>query len=60
MKFLKKTIDALMFNKMNIFHWHVSDSETFPLLLNSYPDMCKWSRYNSKDYYTIADFKEIF
>lgn len=28
---IKKTINALLFNKMNILHWHVIDQDSFPL-----------------------------
>lgn len=36
-KVLKETIDALMYNKMNIMHWHIVDEDSFPLILDSHP-----------------------
>lgn len=30
---LYETVDALMYNKMSVLHWHITDSDSFPLLL---------------------------
>lgn len=34
---IKKTIDALMYNKGNILHWHITDEDSFPLEIASRP-----------------------
>jgi len=39
--YIKKTIDALMFNKMNILHWHVIDQDSFPLFIPSIPELSR-------------------
>lgn len=39
MHMMKETIDAMMYNKMNVFHWHIVDDDSFPLELKSHPEM---------------------
>jgi len=34
---LKKIIDGMSYNKMNVFHWHIVDAETFPVVTSAYP-----------------------
>ena len=34
---LFETIDALMYNKMSVLHWHITDEDAFPLILESHP-----------------------
>lgn len=41
-----KTIDSLMMNKMNILHWHIVDDESFPLYLNSSPEITYSAAYS--------------
>lgn len=41
-----ETIDAMMYNKMNVLHWHISDDDSFPLLLKSHPELAKAAAFD--------------
>ncbi|KAF9114917.1 hypothetical protein BGX27_009464 [Mortierella sp. AM989] len=38
-KDILKTLDAMSIVKLNVFHWHVLDQQTYPLVSRSYPEL---------------------
>jgi len=36
---IEKLIDGLSYNKMNIFHWHLTDSHSFPVEIDDRPEV---------------------
>lgn len=54
-----RTIDAMASCKLNTFHWHVSDSQSFPLKLDSAPQLAQHGAYGPGAIYTVDDVKAI-
>jgi hexosaminidase len=52
MQDLLLTIDAMMYNKMNIFHWHVVDEDSFPLELESHPELSEHGAFSVQETYS--------
>lgn len=51
-------IDILALAKMNVLHWHLVDSQSWPLVLNSYPEMSK-DAYSESEVYEMSDIRYI-
>lgn len=45
--------------KLNVFHWHISDSQSFPMLLKSHPEMSEIGAYSAEKVYTIENIKDV-
>ncbi|KAJ8773026.1 hypothetical protein K2173_028203 [Erythroxylum novogranatense] len=56
---IMRTIGAMSANKMNVFHWHITDSHSFPLLLPSEPDLAVKGSYGSSMQYSPDDVAKI-
>lgn len=56
---LLRTIDAMAANKLNTFHWHVSDSQSFPWKLDSAPQLAQHGAYGPGAVYTSDDVRTI-
>ncbi|XP_010037508.2 beta-hexosaminidase 2 [Eucalyptus grandis] len=54
-----RTIGAMSANKLNVFHWHITDSHSFPLLLPLEPDLAAKGAYGSDMQYSPADVRRI-
>lgn len=38
---LKHLLQAMSFSKFNVLHWHLADSQSFPIQLENYPELTK-------------------
>lgn len=45
--------------KLNRFHWHITDSQSFPYMSKAYPQLAKYGAYSSKEIYTADDIKHV-
>lgn len=55
---LKRQVDALSSAKMNVFHWHLTDTQSWPIEVESYPEMTK-DAYSPREVYTAKDVREL-
>lgn len=56
---IKRTLNGLAMDKMNSFHWHITDSQSFPMVIKSHPDFTRYGAYSPKKVYTAEDIKDI-
>ncbi len=56
---LYESIDALMYNKMSVSHWHIVDEDAFPLILESHPEIAQYGAFSEDDTYTAQEAREL-
>lgn len=62
---LKKVLIGMAANKLNVFHWHLTDSQSFPLILPSIPQLAKFGAYGPEMTYApeevsaLVDFARV-
>lgn len=56
---IKRTLVGMAHSKLNRFHWHITDSQSFPFQSKHYPELAKYGAYSSHEIYTPEDVKEI-
>ncbi|OSX57231.1 glycoside hydrolase family 20 protein [Postia placenta MAD-698-R-SB12] len=54
-----RTLDAMSWVKINEFHWHVVDSQSFPLEIPGYEELATYGAYGPGMVYTAADVENI-
>lgn len=45
--------------KLNVFHWHLSDSQSFPMVLPSVPQLAQTGSYSSEETYAPEEVKAL-
>ncbi|KAG0093910.1 hypothetical protein BGZ92_000025 [Podila epicladia] len=56
---IEKIIETLSWNKLNVFHWHMLDSTSFPYVSKKYPELAAKGAYTPRHVYTAKDIKNI-
>jgi hexosaminidase len=56
---VKKTIDAVAYNKMNRLHLHITDAQSWPLVIPSMPELSDKGAYRSNMVYSQKDLADI-
>lgn len=49
----------MSYNKLNVFHWHIVDDQSFPYQSTTYPELSEKGAYHSSMVYTQNDTKHI-
>ncbi|KAG0240156.1 hypothetical protein BGW41_007138 [Actinomortierella wolfii] len=55
---LKKQIEALSFAKLNVLHWHLTDSQSWPIEIKKHPKFREGS-YSAREWYTQAEVADL-
>ncbi|KAL7732024.1 hypothetical protein ACLKA6_015787 [Drosophila palustris] len=58
-KSIKRTLEAMAMVKLNTFHWHITDSHSFPLEVSKRPELSKLGAYTPSKVYTHQDIQDV-
>lgn len=56
---IKRTIEGMAASKFNVFHWHMTDSQSFPMEIPSLPQFTAYGAYSPDEVYTPNDILNI-
>jgi hexosaminidase len=56
---IKRTIDAISWNKFNILHLHLTDAQSWPIEIPSIPELAGKGAYQTGLSYSPADIKDL-
>ena len=56
---IKTLIDSMSYSKLNVFHWHITDSQSFPLYLDSLPEFAEFGAYSPEQSYSKWEVEDL-
>jgi hexosaminidase len=54
-----RTIEAQAYNKMNVIHWHATDSQSWPFYFKSHPELSQKGAYSPEETYNPEQVQKI-
>lgn len=51
-------LDGMSLSKLNVLHWHLDDSQSWPMVIETYPEMTK-DAYSSRETYSHRDMRRV-
>lgn len=58
-KDIERTLEVMSWAKLNVFHWHITDAQSFPLVFPSYPDLSAKGAYSLFEVYLPVDIARL-
>lgn len=56
---IKRQLEAMSWVKQNVFHWHIVDSQSFPLVIPGYETISAKGAYSSDEIYTPSQIADV-
>ncbi|KAL0064340.1 Glucosamine-6-phosphate isomerase (Glucosamine-6-phosphate deaminase) (GNPDA) (GlcN6P deaminase) [Marasmius tenuissimus] len=56
---IKRMLDGMSWVKMSTFHWHVTDSQSWPLGIAEFPELAEKGAYSTRETFSPDDVQEI-
>ncbi|KAB0796077.1 hypothetical protein PPYR_10138 [Photinus pyralis] len=56
---MQRQIDGMAASKLNVLHWHATDSQSFPLDLPRTPQMARYGAYSPEKVYRPNDIRHL-
>jgi hexosaminidase len=61
---IKEQIDGLALSKLNVLHWHLDDSQSWPIEMESFPEMTKDAfspaeRFSHQDILDVVEYAHV-
>ena len=56
---IKQIISGMSYDKLNVFHWHITDTHSFPFYSRRVPQLTMHGAYSPRQVYTPEDVRDI-
>ena len=56
---IKQIIRGMSYDKLNVFHWHITDTHSFPFYSRRVPQLALYGAYSPRKVYSPEDVREI-
>ncbi|POY75348.1 putative Beta-N-acetylhexosaminidase [Rhodotorula taiwanensis] len=56
---IDRNLQAMSYAKLNVFHWHVVDSQAWPLESATFPDLARYGAYSQDETYSASDVRHV-
>ena len=56
---IKQIISGMSYDKLNVFHWHITDTHSFPFYSRRVPQLTMHGAYSPRQVYTPEDIRDI-